>query len=374
MNYLGLLIKPSSSNCNLICRYCFYHSLAEKNRKEFSYGFMKRDTIESIVSKAFQEAEKSVSFAFQGGEPTLSGLGYFESFIEIVENHNKKNIPVNYSIQTNGIKIDREWASFLAKHKFLVGLSLDGYKDLHDVNRIYANGKGSFNSVMKAADIMKLQNVDFNILTVVSSSVARHIEKIYKFYKNHGFKYLQFIPCLEPLDQDEIKNDYSLSPKRYGDFLLRLFALYYNDFIRNDYVSIRYFDNLVGMLMGYMPESCDMNGICSVQYVIEADGKVFPCDFYCTDEYLLGNIYDKSYSELLSSDIASNFIESSKNKTDKCIKCEFYPLCRGGCRRTRGSMNEQFFCESYTYFYKNALPRLQEMARIQSQKGTAYNA
>jgi uncharacterized protein len=368
METLNVLIKPSSSLCNLSCRYCFYHSLAEKNREKFSFGFMSEQTLENLVSRAFAETKRIVSFAFQGGEPTLCGLGFYEKLIGLVKKYNTEKISVAYAIQTNGILIDEKWARFLHDNNFLVGISLDGPKEIHDPNRVYSNGKGSFNDVMKAIEIMKKYDVQFNILTVVTSGVARHIEKIYRFFKSQGFSYLQFIPCLEPLGEVSEKNKYSLSPERYRDFLIKLFDLYYRDFIDNSYTSIRYFDNLVGMLLGNRPESCDMNGICSVQFVVEGDGGVYPCDFYCTDEWRLVNINDSSYEELAATDTAQKFIDISKFHSPECTSCKYYPLCRGGCRRTRepiieGVPQEQFFCYSFREFFKTALPALEDMAR-----------
>ena len=173
--HLSLLIKPASSLCNLKCKYCFYHDVAE-SRNTVSFGIMQDKTTENLINKAFDYATESISFMFQGGEPTLAGLGYFRKFIDYV-NHAKEKKPkkfnVNYAIQTNGINIDEEFAKFLRDNNFLVGLSLDGTKQVHD----YLRGEDSHKKVMKTAAVLTKNKVDFNILCVVSAYLVKHIEK-----------------------------------------------------------------------------------------------------------------------------------------------------------------------------------------------------
>jgi uncharacterized protein len=363
---LSLLIKPASSNCNLKCKYCFYHSIAE-NRVVPSYGMMDNDTLETLVSKALRYADYSCTFAFQGGEPTLVGLDFYRKLIELIKTYNVKNIDIHYAIQTNGLLINDEWARFLAQNKFLVGISLDGTKNIHDSMRIDARGRGSFNGVMNTVNLFNKYGVEFNILTVVNSFVARHIIKIYNFFKKSNFRYLQFIPCLDPLDQEPGNFEYSLTPERYSYFLKALFDLWYQDILKNNIISIRYFDNLVGMILGYRPEACGMSGECTCYFVIEANGGVYPCDFYVLDKWYLGNIKDTGFGELSSSPKAIEFVESSKHIDPECPNCKWYSLCRGGCRRNRepfidGKPALNYFCSSYKEFFEYAVPKLYEIA------------
>ena len=215
---LSLLIKPASGNCNLRCKYCFYHSIAE-NRTMPSYGRMTLETLEILVKKALDQADYSCTFAFQGGEPTLAGLDFYCKLIEYVKLYNTKKIKVNYAIQTNGMVIDNEWAKFLHEYNFLVGLSLDGYKDLHDIMRVDVASKGTFNRVMNTVELFNKYKVEYNILCVVNDYLACHVQKAYNFFKKNGFQYLQFIPCLDPLGEIPGGNEYSLTPERYALFL-----------------------------------------------------------------------------------------------------------------------------------------------------------
>jgi uncharacterized protein len=366
-----MLIKPASGNCNLRCKYCFYNDVAE-NRATENYGIMKVDTLEKLVQRAFDYAENAVTFAFQGGEPTLAGLDFYKNLIEFERKYNKKNIQVNNAIQTNGMVIDDKWAKFLADNKFLVGLSLDGPKEIHDTNRTDSKGKGSFNKVMNTVQIFDKYNVEYNILFVVNAFVARHISKIYNFFRKHNFGYIQFIPCQDPLNEKPGQHAYSLTPERYAEFLKKLFDLWYGDFIKRNMVSVRMFDNYVGMLMGYKAEACGMLGECMCQFVVEADGGVYPCDFYVIDEWYLGNLLDSGLAELRESESAQHFIETSRSVDLKCKECKWFGMCRGGCRRTRepfehGKPVLNYHCASYMEFFEYAFPRMKKMAQILSK-------
>ena len=364
---LSLLIKPASSSCNLRCKYCFYHSLAEKRSTE-SFGLMSSDTLELLVKKALKYAEYSCTFAFQGGEPTIIGPDFFKKLIEYEKTYNTGKIQINNAIQTNGMLINDEWAEFFSANNFLVGISLDGPKDIHDANRFDARNKGSFSRVMNAVDLFNKHKVEYNILTVVNSYTARHISKIYTFFKKNGFKYLQFIPCLDPFDENPGNNDFSLTPARYTYFLNTLFDLWHEDINKGEMISIRYFDNLVGMAMGYPPESCGMSGQCVCYYVIEANGGVYPCDFYVIDRWYLGNIKDDGFEELRQKDAALEFINVSKHADPKCLECKWANFCRGGCRRNRepfidGKPVLNYYCSAYEKFYEHAGSRIVELAR-----------
>ena len=184
---------------------------------------MSMETLEVLVKKALSYADNVCNFGFQGGEPTLAGMEYYKNLIAFVNKYNKKRVKVNYAIQTNGIIIDEEWAKFLADNKFLVGISLDGPKDIHDKNRIDLNNKGTFNDVMKTTEIFNKYHVEYNILCVINSLTARYVNKVYNFFKKNNFNYLQFIPCLDPLDEKPGNRKYSLTPEKYTLFLKRLF-------------------------------------------------------------------------------------------------------------------------------------------------------
>lgn len=363
---LILLIKPASGSCDLRCKYCFYADEAQK-RDRASYGKMSIETLELLVREALEQASGSCTFAFQGGEPTLVGLDFYKKLIELVHQYNRRNIRVQYAIQTNGCSIDRDWAAFFAQNHFLAGLSLDGTREVHDAYRLDASGEGSFQRVQRAAQLLQQYKVDFNILTVVTNKTVRNIGKIYGFFKRKGLNYQQYIPCLDPLGDPRGQTEYALTPEGYGEFLCRLFDLWYSDLARGEYVYIRYFENLAAMMLGHPPETCGMSGRCTCSFTVEADGSVYPCDFYVLDPYRLGRIGEQSLADMASGETVRSFIEPSLAVDEKCRSCRWGALCRGGCRRDRepavgGVLQRNYFCPSYERFFDYAAPRLRQAA------------
>ena len=199
MPAVNVLIKPASSACNMACAYCFYRDVAEHREHAFE-GMLSLERMEQVIAAAMEYAEGICSFAFQGGEPTLAGLEFYRSVVELQKKYARPGVRIHNAIQTNGYCIDEAWAAFLAENHFLVGLSLDGPAELHNLNRKDRAGKGTFNRVMHAAKLFDRYHVEYNILCVVTGKNARSIGQIYHFYQKQGFHWLQFIPCLEPLD------------------------------------------------------------------------------------------------------------------------------------------------------------------------------
>ena len=356
---VNVLIKPASSACNMNCAYCFYKDVAQ-NRETECQGPLSIEMMEQVIVSAMEGAEGACTFAFQGGEPTLRGLDFYKSVVELQKKHAKPGVRIHNSIQTNGYLVDDDWAKFFAENKFLVGLSLDGPADLHNLNRVDHHGKGTFNRVMRAVQLFNKWHVDYNILCVITGKNARSAEKIYKFFRKQHFRWLQFIPCLEPLEQDRGSENYHLSIEEYGAFLIRIFDLWFEDFQNGNYVSIRHLDNWLSILMGHHAEACNAAGHCSVQFVIEGDGDVYPCDFYVLDEWRLGQIGEMPLSEMFQSPAAQKFIQDSLHIPTACKGCRFYGLCRNGCRRDRlilsnGTIDQNYYCQAYkTFFHAKA--------------------
>lgn len=353
---LNLLIKPASSLCNMRCAYCFYGDVSA-HRALPSFGRMSEETLTLVIRRAFEYAEGSLSLAFQGGEPTLAGLDFYASLIRLLKTYNTKSIPVSLSMQTNGYLIDDEWAAFLAENGFLVGLSLDGTREAHDTLRRDAEGKGTYDRVVRAAEILERHGVEFNILCVVNRYVAGHPKQVYENLRR--FRCLQFIPCMDPFGGE--KTPFSLTEEKYADFLIKTFRLYCKDFMDGHYVSIRAFDNYVGMLLRRPPESCAMSGFCSCSGVVEGDGSVYPCDFYVLDDCRLGNVRENSFAEMFSSEAALRFLAPSRVQADACRDCRYFPLCRGGCRRDRetaGGLGLNRHCRAYKAFFDACLDGL----------------
>ena len=349
---VSLMIKPASSLCNMACEYCFYKDVS-KHRDFPQFDMMTHDTAELLIQKALSFADgESVAFAFQGGEPTLAGLDFFKGFTDTVNRLNIKKSPVFYSIQTNGTLIDGEWASFFKENSFLTGLSLDGDLDGNKFRK-KPSGQNSFYRILSTAELLKKYDVDFNILTVLTGYCADNAEKIYRFFRSRGFRYLQFIPCLRPFGSSEDSELY-MTEEQYGKFLCKVFNLYVKDYVKGNYMSVRYFDNLVRLYLGQKTEQCGICGHCTHQFVCESSGNIYPCDFYCTDEYLLGNIKDSDFCEMANSDTARSFIMESLSLDERCKSCKVFPLCRGGgCKRLKESED---YCLSYKTFFENCLP------------------
>lgn len=361
---VNVLIKPASSACNMACSYCFYRDVSDHRAHVFE-GMLSPEQMEKTIAAAMEFADGSCTFAFQGGEPTLAGLDFYRQVIQLQRKLCKPGVQIFNSIQTNGFCIDEEWARFLSENRFLVGLSLDGPAMLHNRNRVDHHGAGTFERVMHAAALFDRYQVEYNILCVVTGENARNIGEIYRFFREHSFDYLQFIPCLEPMDQERGKEAYHLSVEDYGEFLLRIFDLWFDDLKRGHYVSIRHIDNWLSILLGGRPEACTMNGICSIQFVVEGDGSVYPCDFYVTDRWKLGNVQTDSFAQMAQSTNAREFILSSTVVPDSCRACTIAALCRNGCRRDRLLIRpdipgQNYYCKAYLRFFTERKQQLLE--------------
>lgn len=359
-----VLIKPASGRCNLRCQYCFYED--EITRREVSdYGMMTVETLEVVIQKTLSYSTKRCSFLFQGGEPTLVGLSFYEKVIEFQKQYNIHHLEITNSIQTNGTLLDERWVQFFRDHQFLVGLSLDGNEKTHNYYRNKKDGTGSFKEVMRAAQLLKQYEVPFNILTVVTDQLALNIKEVYQFYRSQHFQYLQFIPCLDLLATGKRY----LEVECYGQFLNHLFDLWLEDIHDQRVVSIRYFDDLINILCQQFPTTCGMLGRCGNHYAIEANGNVYPCDFYVIDEYELGNIKNLQWGELEQSRVKGGFNDSILIKPKECLSCQWYRLCYGGCRREREPILDEIlslnqYCQAYQQFLSRAYPTLKQLAAV----------
>lgn len=359
---ISVLMKPASGMCNMRCEYCFYCDEMSKRTTE-SFGFMSEETLKNVIRRTMLRAEDSVSYAYQGGEPTLRGIDFFRRAVDYQRQYNRHGVKVNNALQTNGYLIDEEWCAFLKEHQFLVGLSVDGTAKYHDALRHTKAGENTFDRVCRSAELLEKYQVDFNILTVVTPQIAKNIEEIYREYQRRGWNYQQYIACLDPLGEPQGKTLYSLKPEEYGAFLDRLFTLWYCDHQKGRAPYIRQFDNYIGMALGYPPEACDQRGVCGIQNVVEADGSVYPCDFYMLDEYLLGNFNADRLDRIDERRREIGFIERSCLLDAGCKDCEYYRLCRGGCQRNREynagtGLYENYFCKAYKIFFDKWYERI----------------
>ena len=359
---INILIKPASSACNMACQYCFYKDVAAHREQEFE-GMLSIESIEKVIQAGMEYAEHICSFAFQGGEPTLAGLDFYRQVVVLQKQYAKPGVEIRNAIQTNGYTIDEEWAAFFRENHFLVGLSLDGPPELHNRNLTDVQGKDTFNRVMKSVRLLKKHNVAFNILCVVTGQNARSVEKLYRFYRKQNFRWLQFIPCIDPFDRADGEPCYTLTADGYGDFLVRLFDLWFDDLRHGEYISIRHLDNWLSILLGERPEACNMAGCCSVQFVVEGDGGVYPCDFYVLDEWRLGNIRETGLADMQNSETAKRFVRQSLAVPEECKTCQWFGLCRNGCRRDRdilpnGVIGQNIYCTAYKKFFSERFRQL----------------
>lgn len=354
------MLKPASGCCNMDCGYCFYKD-EMRHRTIADFGMMQKETVNILIQRVFSETEEGCSFSFQGGEPCLLPLSFYESFVEMQKQYNKKKIPVSYTLQTNGTFFNQAWACFLKEHNFLVGISLDGIKRLHNRNRPMKDGSESFHLVMQGISYLQEYEIPFHVLTVVTKELARSAKKIYEFYKKKKLYFQQYIPCIPWIEADKV----FLSAEEYAIFLKDLFDCWYQDMSAGTYVYIRYFENLAGMLKGEKPEHCGRMGICGEQWIVEADGSVYPCDFYVLDSWKIGNIREDSFSKMREQRKATLFTEESKILSKECMVCEWFPLCRNGCKRERMvagiHQNKNQYCLSYKEFFPYALERLKRL-------------
>lgn len=336
MSDFSVLLKPASSLCNLRCRYCFYAD-ESRRRTVASYGVMTERAARNVIEKAFRQAggRGCVHFAFQGGEPTMAGLPFFERFTHTARTLCPPGVKPAYSIQTNGTLLDENWCALFRENGFLVGLSFDGYPAVHDYLRVDGNGRGTSREVLAAASLLRRAGVDFNILTVVTAQLAKHPKQVWEFYRRSGFSFIQLIPCLNPLEEPEAKQPFALTPGLYASFLTAFFRLWRDELYAGRYVSVRLFDNLVRMARGEPPEQCGLAGRCSLQFVVEADGGVYPCDFYVLDQTRAGNINDADFNELAASPSMRDFLNEGTPNPPPCENCGVGALCGGGCRRYR---------------------------------------
>lgn len=365
-------MKPSSGMCNLSCEYCFYCDETQK-RAQASYGFMTEETLRNVIRKTMLRAEGAISYMFQGGEPSLRGLDFYKKAVMLQKQYNKHGVRVTNAFQTNGYLLDEEWCRFFRENHFLVGISLDGIRETHDRYRRTGSGGDTYEKVLAATELLDDNQVDYNILTVVTRDVGEKIEEIYHDYEKNGWNYQQYIACLEPLDEPPGQHRYAITPAEYGRFLIKLFDLWYEDWKKGKQPYIRQFENYIGILMGYPPEACDQGGVCSIQNVVEADGSVYPCDFYMLDEYRLGNFNTDRLDVIDRKRREIRFQERSLLLSEKCRNCSYYSICRGGCQRNRYYVEEEgayenYFCEGCRVFFDHCLDRMKDIAGALSGK------
>jgi uncharacterized protein len=326
----SFLVKPASSDCNLFCDYCFYRKTAASYPETAAHR-MTVDTLDALVRKAQGGRAPAVNWCWQGGEPLLMGLDFYRTARELQERYRPEGSAVANAVQTNGVLVDREWARFFREHSFLVGVSLDGPRELHDLHRPNRAGSGVFDRVTEAVDILRDEGVEYSILSVVNDDTARHAADIYGFFREQGYASLQFIPCVEA-GSGEIP-PFAVKPPDYAAFLSELFDLWLADGYPR--VDIRFFTNAVQFFIGLESECCMFRPACTEYLVVEHNGDVYPCDFFVEDGWRVGNIVRDSLDEIASHPKLAGFSGLRSIPRDECERCRWLDFCHRGCVRFR---------------------------------------
>ncbi len=364
MQPFTLLIKPSGSDCNIDCKYCFY-----KDRlSEFGLGKqrMSDEVLAKLVKDYMQLGFGVVGFAWQGGEPTLMGVDFFRRAVELQKKYGSNGQEVSNTLQTNGVLLDDNWCRFLHDNKFLLGISIDGPKEFHDRYRLDHSGSGTFDRVIRGIKNCKKYKVEFSALVLLNDKNVEHPETLFDFLIENELTYLQFIPCVERNPATKRIADFSITPKQYGDFLCRLFDLWYE--YGPEKLNIREFDSFVTYYVMGKHTICTYSKQCAGFVVIEHSGDAFCCEFFVEPKWQLGNILETPLEKLATSSNKRVFAREKENLCNKCLVCRYLNVCRGGCMKDRARLDseykgrESYFCESYKRFFDYTIPRFMQIA------------
>lgn len=357
MRDISVMVKPASSACNLHCAYCFYADVANK-RQVGNHGVMTAEMAELLALRLAEAVDFAgdVTVSFQGGEPTLAGLDWFRHFVDLMAAY--PGVTTHWSLQTNGTLLDREWCAFLAEHDFLVGLSIDGPRSLTDRFRRDDQGEGAYERAIRSYEMLCDADIEPIALTVVTRQLAQKPKQLMQFYLSRDIIDVQLIPCLPPLDGSD--DGMGLRPSDYRSFFLGFFRAWKRAFQREQLINVNLFDNVLALLEGYVPNQCGMIGQCTLQYVVESNGDVYPCDFYCLDEYRMGNLVDMRLRDMTTSEASRHFIGEEDCRRAPCDVCPYVRICYGGCRRQNVCYLSDDSC-AYRDVLAEVMPELAQM-------------
>jgi serine-type anaerobic sulfatase-maturating enzyme len=388
-----LLAKPTGAVCNLDCSYCFF--LSKEMLYPGSRFRMAGELLETYLRQLIeaQAGMPEVVVAWQGGEPTMMGLDFFRRSVELAEGMKQPGQAISYTIQTNGTLLDDEWAAFFTEHGFLVGLSIDGPREIHDTYRVNKAGKGSFDQVMKGLAALRRQGTDWNALTTVHAASQDHGRPVYAFLRDEcGARFMQFIPIVErateqtlpaanagwgghvrgrPLytQQGSLVTSRTVSPGGYGRFLIDIFE----DWVRADIgeVYVQMFDVALANWYGEPPGLCVHSQTCGLALALEHTGDVYSCDHYVEPAYKLGNIGRTHLLDLVASPAQEQFGQAKKDTLPRyCLDCDVRFACHGGCPKDRftttpdGEPGLHYLCPSYQAFFRHIRPAMDAMCDL----------
>jgi len=370
------MFKTVSTDCNLDCDYCYYRQSLEGTRVRRR---MEQPVLDAFMSQYMQYIAdvRAANIAWQGGEPTLAGIDFFERVVELEAKHAPRGTTIANSLQTNATLLDDRWGELLREYNFLVGVSLDGPEDVHDSVRRDRGGHGSFRRVLAGIDVLRKHGVEFNILSVVGPHSVKRVPDVMSFFRSEGFTHVQFIPAMSFQSIDAATPaTYMITPEEYGDFLIALFDEWYEHGFPT--LSVRTFDAILQRYLGMHSDLCVYGEQCDSGIVVEYNGDVYPCDFYVHPDWRLGNVMDDPLASILAKPEHPAFSARKRTLPAQCQSCEWRPVCNGGCPRNRTNAEgapPEYFCESHQRFLRYADDRLRSLSerlarRIRTARAT----
>ncbi|MBI2441542.1 MAG: anaerobic sulfatase maturase [Lentisphaerae bacterium] len=329
----SLLIKPAGPDCNLECAYCFYRSRGALF-PETPMHRMSMDILEKVIASYMATDQPVYAFAWQGGEPLLMGLDFFQSVIQLQKRFGRNGAVAQNSLQTNGLLITDELAKHFFQYRFLLGVSLDGPESIHNIYRVNAAGAGSFAAVWRGIECLRRQGVDFNILTLVTQANVRQGSAVYGYLRDQGLHFHQYIPCVEADERGALAN-FSIMGEAWGEFLCAV----YDEWIKDDTrrVSVRLFDSILNLLVDGRKVDCTMRAACDTYVVVEHNGAIYPCDFHVDSKWRLGNIRETSWEQVFTQSVYRQFIHQKSEWNETCSVCQWRRLCAGDCLKHRAN-------------------------------------
>ncbi|MDG6256677.1 MAG: anaerobic sulfatase maturase [Methanomicrobiaceae archaeon] len=368
------MAKPTGSRCNCACDYCFY--LSKERLYPDSTLHMPDNVHRTYIEQLFDAHQvPRVTVAWQGGEPTLMGLDFFRRSVEYQLNCAKPGTRIENTFQTNGLLLDDEWCRFFHENGFLVGLSMDGPKELHDIYRKDTAGRGTFDRVLRAARLLQQHNVEFNILCTVNSKNADRPLDVYRFLRDElGAHYIQFIPIVERdndtgYQEGDQVTDRSVRPDQWGSFLIEIF----DEWVQYDVgrMFVLNFDGALAGWLGMAGTVCIFSPTCGLGMALEHNGDLYSCDHFVEPKYYLGNILETPLVELVHSDKQRKFGSDKRDTLPRyCLECDYLCICNGECPKNRfvkapgGEAGLNYLCEGYRAFFSHADRPMKIMADL----------
>src|SRR5690554_3015202 len=384
----SVLVKPTGPDCNINCTYCFYLEKADLF-PETKRHRMSDEVQEEMIRQVMQQSGQAVSIAWQGGEPTLMGLDFYKRAIELEIKYGHGQ-SVGNGLQTNGTLLNQEWAEFLKKYDWLVGISLDGPEHVHNHYRKDKLGNGTHQKVEDNIRMLLDNGVAVNVLATLNDYSVRFPEETYNYFKSLGLTWMQFIPIVETDASDPSQAaPFSVSAKAYGEFLCKMFDLWIADFKNGEPTTqVRHFDSVFYPYVGLEAPECTMMKECGPYVVVEHNGNVYSCDFFVDPKWKLGNVMKQKVTAMLNSKKQQAFGAAKAFLPGECRRCPWLTKCYGGCTKDRikdpNDSRKPRFCQSYKMFFAHADTTMTHLAEEWKKKqavlqereatGGTYNA